>query len=150
MSLVEQVLGCQVSAELAVESNLVARRVLNRAVDHHHGHDARLELLHEQGIGRDLLRGDEEDAVDTAVDQQTNQVGVVLGLAIGVHDEQGVSALAAAHLEVASKRGEEATHDVRHDEAEGPRLLHDEAARNLIGHIALPRGDFLNAPTILI
>ena len=150
MPLVEQVLGCQVSAELAVESNLVARRVLNRAVDHHHGHDTGLELLHEQGVGRDLLGGDEEDAVGAAVDQQANQVGVVLGLAVGVHDEQGVSALAAAHLEVAGKRGEEAAHDVRHDKAEGPRLLHHKAARDLIGHIALLRGDFLDAPTILI
>ena len=132
------------AALLVVEADAVSRHPFNHAVDHHERYGQLSQGADEARVGGKLVGDHDEEAVHASVHEQADELGVALG-ALGVGDEQGVAVLAAPALEAAGKRREEAALDVGHDESQRVGSLHHEAARNLVGHVALAPRDLLDA-----
>ena len=150
MAVAQQVVRGQVAAKLVVVAHAVTAHAVDKTVNHHKRNGQLCEIVHQLLIGGELVRDHKEDAIHSAVHQQADQLGVALGGTNGVGDEQQVSPLAAENLEVVGKRGKVAALDVGHDQPKRARLLHHEAAGDLVGDVVLATRDLLDATSVLL
>ena len=146
----QQVVRREVSAKLVVVAHAVAAHAIKKAVDHHERHRQLRKVIDELSVGGELVRDHEEDPVDTAVHQQPHQLDIALGGSDRVCDQQQVALLAAENLEAVGERGKVSALDVGHDKPKRMRLLHDQAAGNLVGNVVLTLRDLLDATAVLL
>ena len=144
MALLQQAIGGEKTAKLAVEANPIAAHALDKTVHHHQGNRQRCEALDELLIGIDLMRRHQHQAVHAAIDQQTYDLFLMFRGHIGIHDEEGIPPLATPDLQISGERGEEPALDIGDDQAERPGLLHNQATGDLVGDIAFARRDLFD------
>ena len=144
VTLLDQIAGGHVATHLVVEHHLVALEPLNGTVDHH-GRDRQMADFFAQGaVVGELVAHDQEDAINAARYQLTQQLQIVIGASARAGNEERIAVLAAALFQATGERGKKAALDVRDDKAQGARLAHDQAARDLVGNIVVARRDLFD------
>ena len=144
VALLDQIAGGHVAAHLVVEHHLVALESLNGTVDHY-GRDGQVADFFAQGaVVGELVAHDQEDAINAARHQLAQQLQIVIGASARAGNEERIAVLAAALFQATGERGKKAALDVRDDKAQGARLAHDQAARDLVGNIVVARRDLFD------
>ena len=144
MALLDQIASGHVATHLVVEHHLVALEPLNGTVDHY-GRDGQVADFFAQGaVVGELVAHDQEDAINAARHQLAQQLQIVIGASTRAGNEECIAILAAALFQATGERGKKAALDVRDDKAQGARLAHDQAARDLVGNIVVARRDLFD------
>ena len=144
MALLNQISGSHVATHLVVKHHLVALEPLNGAVDHYSRDGKVADFFAKRTVIGKLVAHHQEDAIDTARHQLTQQLQIVIGASARAGNKERVAVLAAALFQAAGERGEKAALDVGNDKAQRARLAHDQAARNLVGNIVVARRNLLD------
>ena len=144
MTLLNQIARSHIAAHLVIEHHLVALEPLNGAIDHHGRNGKVADLFAQSTVVGELVAYDQEHAVDAARHQLAQQLQIVLGTSARAGNKERIAVLTAALFQAPGERGKKAALDVGNDKAQGARLAHDKAARNLVGNIVVARRDLLD------
>ena len=144
MALLNQISGSHVATHLVVKHHLVALEPLNGTVDHYSRDGQVADFFAQGAVVGALVTYHQEDAINAARHQLAQQLQIVIGASARAGNKKRVAVLAAALFQAAGERGEKAALDVGDDKAQGARLAHDQAARDLVGNIVIARRNLLD------
>ena len=144
MALFDQITRGHIATHLVIEHHLVALKSLNGAVNHHSRDGQVADFLAQSAVVRELVAHNQEHTIDAARHQLTQQLKIVLGTSTRAGNKECIAVLAAALFQAPGERGKKTALDVGDDKAQGARLAHNQAARNLVGDIVVARRDLLD------
>ncbi len=142
----EKVLAAAISGFEIPRSDRVEQRVAESAIDQNRGRKAGRKTGRRAEL---VLRGDDEQAVYPARDQQLDPSRLGLRILAARDDEHLVAALRGDPLPLANEAGVELVAEIGDDDTDRPGLATPKTRRHVIGLVAERRDRLENgAPTV--